>query len=101
MSSSQWFLYALRCGDGTLYTGVTTDLARRLDEHNTGQGARYTSGRRPVKLIGAWRYADRSAAQQAEARFKKLSRGRKLQRIAQKLPFEGAAFYQKALVRSP
>jgi putative endonuclease len=92
MRSSCWFLYALRCADDTLYTGVTTDLARRVSEHNSGQGARYTAGRRPVMLIGAWCFADRGAAQRAEARFRRLPRRRKLQRIAQQLPFAGSAF---------
>ncbi|MGD2178463.1 MAG: GIY-YIG nuclease family protein [Anaerolineae bacterium] len=92
MSSSCWFLYALRCADDTLYTGVTTDLARRVGEHNSGQGARYTAGRRPVMLIGAWRFADRGAAQRAEARFRRLPRRRKLQHIARQLPFAGSAF---------
>jgi len=53
VSQSPWFLYALRCADDTIYTGVSTDLERRLREHNGGQGARYTSARRPVQLIGA------------------------------------------------
>jgi putative endonuclease len=92
MSSIGWFLYALRCADDTLYTGVTTSLARRLSEHNRGQGARYTAGRRPVMLIGAWRFADRCAAQRAEARFRRLSRREKLQRIARQLPFAGSSF---------
>jgi putative endonuclease len=90
--SKQWFLYALRCADETLYTGVTTDLGRRVSEHSRGQGARYTAGRRPVTLIGAWRFADRSAAQRAEAQFRRLPRREKLQRIARQLPFAGSAF---------
>jgi putative endonuclease len=92
MSGTCWFLYALRCADDTLYTGVTTDLARRMREHNSGQGARYTAGRRPVMLIGAWGFADRGGAQRAEARFRRLSRREKLQRIARQLPFAGSAF---------
>ena len=87
-----WFLYALRCADGTLYTGVTTNLARRVAEHNAGRGARYTAGRCPVRLIAAWRFPDRGAAQRAEARFRRLRRARKLALAAQRLPFEGAAF---------
>jgi len=94
MSSQAWFLYALRCADDTLYTGVTTDLARRVSEHNRGRGARYTSGRRPVRLIGAWPFEDRSAAQQAEAQFRRLPRRRKLQHVAQRKPVAGSAFHQ-------
>ncbi len=92
MNSGDWFLYALRCVDDTLYTGVTTDVLRRLREHNSGRGARYTSGRRPVKLIGAWRFADQAAAQRAEARFRRLPRGQKLQRVALQLPVAGSPF---------
>ncbi len=87
-----WFFYALRCADGTLYAGVTTDLARRVAEHNAGRGARYTAGRRPVMLVAAWRFPDRGAAQRAEARFRRLPRARKLALAAQGLPFEGATF---------
>jgi ADP-ribose pyrophosphatase YjhB (NUDIX family)/predicted GIY-YIG superfamily endonuclease len=94
METRDWFLYALRCADDTLYTGITTDLARRVAEHNAGRGARYTAARRPAKLIGAYRFPDRSAAQRAEARFKRLPRTRKLQLIARELPFEGATFYR-------
>lgn len=93
MANGDWFLYALRCADDTLYTGVTTDLARRLREHNSGRGARYTSGRGPVELIAAWRFPDRSAAQRAEARFRRLPRARKLALAAQERPFDGADFH--------
>jgi len=93
MRTSTWFLYVLRCADGTLYTGVTTNLARRVAEHNSGRGARYTAGRRPVALIAAWRFPDRGAAQRAEARFRRLSRARKLALTAQGLAFEGASFW--------
>jgi putative endonuclease len=93
VGTSAWFLYALRCADGTLYAGVTTDLARRVAEHNNaGRGARYTAGRRPVRLVAAWRFPGRGAAQRAEARFRRLSRARKLALIKQRLPFEGAPF---------
>jgi 8-oxo-dGTP diphosphatase len=87
-----WFLYLLRCGDGSLYTGVTTDLERRVREHNAGRGARYTAARRPVWPVGAWRCPDRSQAQRAEARLRRLSHAAKeLLALAEK-PFEGAAF---------
>ena len=98
MSARRWFLYALRCADDTLYTGVTTDVRRRVREHNSGRGARYTSGRRPVKLIGVWRFANRSAAQRAEARFRKLSRKEKLRHVAQQLPVAGSSFCQEEAI---
>ena len=85
-----WFLYALRCADGTLYAGVTTDLARRVAQHNGGRGARYTAGRRPVQLLAAWHFPDRGAAQRAEASFRRLSRAQKLALLKERKPFEGA-----------
>ncbi len=84
-----WFMYLLRCADGTLYTGVTNDLARRVAAHNAGRGARYTAGRRPVHLLAAWRFADRGAAQRAEARFRRLPPARKLSLATQGEPFLG------------
>lgn len=94
MDSAQapWFFYALRCADDTLYAGVTTDLARRVAEHNAGRGARYTAGRCPVRLVAAWRFPDRGTAQRTEARFRRLTRARKLALIEQRLPFEEAPF---------
>ncbi len=76
---SKYFLYILRCADKTLYTGITTDLDRRVSEHNsTSRGAKYTCGRRPVKLVYSQAFADRSMASREEARLKKLSRLEKL-----------------------
>lgn len=75
-----WILYLLECADGTLYCGVTTDMARRLAEHG-GElpgGARYTRSRRPVRLLAQARLPDRAAACRAEAGLKKLPRKRKL-----------------------
>ena len=46
-----WYLYILRCGDGTLYTGITTDVEKRLEQHRTGKGAKYTRGRQPLELV--------------------------------------------------
>ena len=94
MSSTRWFLYALRCSDDTLYTGATTDVLRRLREHNRGRGARYTAGRRPLTLIAAWEFPDQSAAQQAEASFKRLPRQKKLSLIAQERAVAGSSFYR-------
>ncbi len=72
-------LYVLKCSDGSLYTGITTDLKRRVGEHNSSVlGAKYTRGRRPVMLIFSKRYRTRSTASKAEAKIKKLSRSEKL-----------------------
>ena len=73
-----WHVYILRCADGTLYTGITTDLDRRLAEHNSGAGARYTSARRPVELFYTERARDRSDASRREAEIKAMSRADKL-----------------------
>jgi putative endonuclease len=74
----EWFLYVLKCSDDTLYTGVTTDIDRRLHEHNTSKrGAKYTKTRRPTNLVYWLRFQDRSSAQKAEYRFKQLTREEK------------------------
>ncbi len=73
-----WFVYLMRCADGSLYCGVTTDLARRLAEHNAGTGARYTRARRPVALAASAPCADKSAALKAEAAVRRRKAGEKL-----------------------
>jgi ADP-ribose pyrophosphatase YjhB (NUDIX family)/predicted GIY-YIG superfamily endonuclease len=92
MTNSTWYLYVLRCGDGSLYTGVTTDLDRRLAEHQAGQGARYTRAHLPVSLGGAWRYPHRSVAQSAEHAFKALPRAVKLSWLEGRWPFQGGPY---------
>ncbi len=78
MSPTNWFVYILRCADGSLYTGVATDLQRRLQEHNDGvQGARYTRARRPVSLVYSESAESRSAACRREAAIKKLHKTEK------------------------
>jgi putative endonuclease len=79
-AAAQWAVYLLQCADGSLYTGVTLDLQRRLAQHNGERagGPRYTSGRRPVQLLWWEAAASRSAAQQREAAIKRLSRSAKL-----------------------
>ena len=78
-----WYLYVVRCSDDTLYTGITIDLARRLDEHNTSKrGAKYTKARRPINLVYYELYQSRSNAQKAERKFKKLTRKQKEKKIA-------------------
>jgi putative endonuclease len=79
-----WHVYILECEDGTLYTGIARDLARRLRQHNgeLAGGPRYTRGRRPVRLLWSDTVVDRSLAQRREAAIKNLSRDAKLQLIA-------------------
>ena len=77
-----WYIYILQCVDGTLYTGITTDLERRVHEHNhTKKGAKYTSKRRPVKLVWHVHVQNRRIAMKEELRIKKLSRKQKLDLI--------------------
>jgi putative endonuclease len=75
--SDAW-VYLLRCCDGSLYTGWTVNLERRLARHRAGTASRYTSSRRPVELVLAVPMADRTAARREEARIKRLSRAQKL-----------------------
>jgi putative endonuclease len=71
-------VYMLRCADGTLYTGWTIDLARRLAAHSRGRGGRYTRVRLPVEVVYVAPMADRTAARREEARIKQLPRAGKL-----------------------
>jgi putative endonuclease len=78
-----YHVYMLSCADGTLYTGITTDLERRLKEHNQSKvAAKYTRARRPVALVYSKKFKDRSSASIAEAAMKKLSKEEKLALIA-------------------
>jgi putative endonuclease len=73
-SRSDWFVYILRCRDGTFYTGITTNLDRRLAEHNGGKpGARYTKARRPVTLAYAEPASSRAAAARREYQLRRLT----------------------------
>jgi putative endonuclease len=74
-------VYILRCGDGTLYTGIAVDVQTRLAQHQAGKGARYTRGRGPVELAYQEPAADRSAASRREAAIKRLTRRGKLQLV--------------------
>ena len=77
-----YYTYILKCRDKTLYTGITTDLKRRLAEHNTSKiGAKYTSSRRPVKLVYSKKFKNRSSASREEARIKKLTKAEKMELI--------------------
>jgi predicted GIY-YIG superfamily endonuclease len=77
-----WYVYILRCADGTLYAGSTTDIERRIKEHNRKKGGGYTRSRLPVKLIYRESCPDRSKAQRREAEIKALSRQNKLALIS-------------------
>ncbi|HEX6390299.1 MAG TPA: GIY-YIG nuclease family protein [Solirubrobacteraceae bacterium] len=76
------FVYLLRCADGTLYTGWTVDVERRVARHAAGKASRYTRSRLPVELAGVIEVADRSAAMREEARIKRLPRAEKLALLA-------------------
>lgn len=81
-----WYVYLLRCADGTLYAGCTTDPRRRLQQHNAGRGAKYTRARRPVTLVYVEQAEDHSQALRREAALKRLSRKEKLALIAASSP---------------
>lgn len=81
-----WYTYILKCKDETLYTGITTDIKRRIDEHNSGgiKGSKYTRIRRPVVLAYSKKFKDRSSASKEESRIKALSKREKESMIAVK-----------------
>jgi putative endonuclease len=81
-AQAQWWVYVLRCRDGTLYTGVTTDLARRLAQHNAGTASKYTRARRPVVVVYREPVTNHGAALRREIAIKKLPRTAKDQLIA-------------------
>ena len=83
-AAERWTVYMLRCADGTYYTGVARDPARRLSEHNGtgGRGARYTRARQPVQMVYTETARGRSRAQRREAAIKKLSRAQKIRLVS-------------------
>jgi putative endonuclease len=83
-SIPSWFVYIVRCADRSLYTGVTTDLTRRLSQHNAGTASRYTRSRRPVELAYREKATGRGAALRREAAIKRLTRQAKEQLIARR-----------------
>lgn len=74
---NEWHCYLLRCADDTFYCGITNDMERRLAAHNAGEGAKYTRGRLPVKVVYSENCADKSAALKREIQIKRLSRSAK------------------------
>ena len=80
--SQENFTYIVKCSDGSLYTGWTNDLDKRLKAHNSGRGAKYTKTRRPVELVYYEKFLTKQEAMSREARIKQLSRSQKLELIA-------------------
>ena len=83
---SNWYLYILRCKDDTLYTGITTDVEKRLEAHRIGKGAKYTRGRAPLELVYRECCGSHSEALKREHQIKQLSRQEKEQLIADSSP---------------
>ena len=81
--NKEWYVYIVQCSDDSLYTGISTDIARRILEHNNSKkGAKYTKTRRPVNLVYSEQHTDRSTASKREYYIKKLTRKDKLNLIA-------------------
>ena len=77
-SDDPWFIYILRCADGSLYTGITKDMERRCQQHNDGTASRYTRSRRPTKLVWQEVQPSRSSALKREAAIKAMTRREKM-----------------------
>ncbi|MDD5166018.1 MAG: GIY-YIG nuclease family protein [Candidatus Omnitrophica bacterium] len=80
-----WHVYIVECHDETLYTGITTDISRRIAEHNAKKGAFYTKNKTPVKLVHQEAMASQSEARKREAAIKRLKRSEKLELIEEKI----------------
>lgn len=85
---SNWYVYMIRCADGSLYTGITTDLARRLNEHQgmNGKGAKSLRGKGPLEMVWHRQAANRSDASKTEYRIKQLSKSKKEQLVRESRP---------------
>jgi len=81
--NNKWYVYIVECADGSFYTGITTDINRRLNEHNYSfkLGAKYTRSRRPVRLVYQEEKFDRSDASKREAQIKRYARNKKLELV--------------------
>lgn len=77
------YVYIVKCADGTYYTGYTNDLKRRIKQHNAGEGAKYTKGRRPVELVHSEQFETKSEAMKREYEIKQFKRRRKTEIINQ------------------
>ena len=78
MKKQDWFVYVVKCSDGTLYTGYTNNVNKRIDTHNKGKGAKYTKTRLPVELVYEEIYPTKSMAMKEEYRIKQLDRKKKI-----------------------
>ena len=90
-SMSGWYLYLVRCHDGTLYTGISTDVDRRFAQHQVGgnEGSKYLKGRGPLTLVFEEKLSSRSVASKIERKVKKMSKARKEKLVkVGELPFE-------------
>ena len=83
-SGGNWVVYILSCVDGSFYTGITNELKRRIKEHETGKGAKYTRGRTPLKLVYTEKHKDRSSALKREFEIKTLKKSEKAGLIKKK-----------------
>tara|TARA_B100001996_G_scaffold381948_1_gene372521 strand:+ start:1300 stop:1551 length:252 start_codon:yes stop_codon:yes gene_type:complete len=81
MENENWYVYILLCRDGTLYTGITNDIKKRMLAHEKGKGAKYTKGRGPFKLVYEYEFNTQSLAMKEENRIKKLSKVQKLKLV--------------------
>lgn len=77
----KWFIYIVECSDKSLYCGITNNIARRIDQHNSGKGAKYIRGRRPVRLVYSEEAESMSKAMKRERQIKKMKRSQKLNLI--------------------
>ena len=81
MENENWYVYILLCRDGTLYTGISNDIKKRMLAHEKGKGAKYTKGRGPFKLVYENTFNNQSMAMKEENRIKKLSKVQKLKLV--------------------
>jgi len=89
MEETVWYLYILRCGDDSLYTGITTDVERRFAEHSAGKGAKYTRGRGPLKIVYREACGAHSQALKRELEIKAMTRVQKERLISGNLENQG------------
>ena len=82
--NSIWLVYIIHCSDGSLYTGITKNIANRLSKHENGTGAKYTKGRGPFQIVFTEKFSDRAQATKREIQIKKISKQKKIQLINSK-----------------